>query len=43
MTLGQSVRATTDMIAREMGLATLSAFVSNTVTAGSAGQSKQRG
>ena len=43
MTLGQAVRATTDMIAREMGLATLSAFVSNTVTAGGAGQSKQRG
>jgi IclR family acetate operon transcriptional repressor len=34
--LGQSIRATTDVIAREMGLATLSAFVSNTVAAGSA-------
>ena len=36
LTLGQSIRATTDVIAREMGLATLSAFVSNTVAAGSA-------
>ena len=34
--LGHSIRATTDVIAREMGLATLSAFVSNTVAAGSA-------
>jgi DNA-binding IclR family transcriptional regulator len=41
--LGQSIRATTDVIAREMGLATLSAFVSNTVAAGSARKSKQRG
>ena len=40
MTLGQSIRATTDVIAREMGLATLSAFVSNTVAAGNARQSK---
>jgi len=41
--LGQSVRTTTDVIAREMGLATPSAFVSNTVAAGSAGQSEPRG
>ena len=41
--LGQSVRTTTDVIAREMGLATLSAFVSTTVAAGNAGQSEQRG
>jgi DNA-binding IclR family transcriptional regulator len=34
--LGHSIRATTDVIAREMGLATLSAFVSNTVAAGNA-------
>jgi IclR family transcriptional regulator, KDG regulon repressor len=35
--LGQSIQATTEAIAREMGLATLSAFVSNTVADGNAG------
>ena len=35
--LGQSIRATTEAIAREIGLATLSAFVSNTVAGGNAG------
>lgn len=43
LVLGQLVRTTTDVIAREMGLATLSAFVSTTVAAGNAGQSEQRG
>jgi len=36
LVLGHSIRVTTEAIAREMGLATLSAFVSNTVAAGSA-------
>jgi IclR family transcriptional regulator, KDG regulon repressor len=36
LTLGHSIRSTTEVIAREMGLATLSAFVSNTVAAGNA-------
>jgi IclR family transcriptional regulator, KDG regulon repressor len=43
LTLGHSIRSMTEVIAREMGLATLSAFVSNTVAAGNAGQSEQRG
>jgi DNA-binding IclR family transcriptional regulator len=34
--LGQSIRATTEAIAREIGLATLSAFVSNTVAGSNA-------
>ena len=43
LVLGHSIQVTTEAIAREMGLATLSAFVSNTVAAGSARKSKQRG
>ena len=35
--LGQSIRAATEAIAHEMGLATLSVFVSHTVAAGNAG------
>lgn len=43
LALGRSIRVTNDAITREMGLATLSAFLSNTVAASSGRKSRQRG
>jgi DNA-binding IclR family transcriptional regulator len=41
--MGQSLRATTDAISREVGLAALSTIVAKKATSGSAGKTEQRG
>jgi IclR family KDG regulon transcriptional repressor len=42
LTLGESIRATTDAIAHDVGLAALTAIISKTTTTGTAGQAMQR-